>query len=211
MHLLKAAMCTLLLCLALPAATLAADAPRTVLLVGDSLSSAHRIPEESGWVSLLQARLRKATATPPVIVNASRGGKSMADAIEELPGLLAQHHPQAVIFELGGNDAFLGASEEQLRQNLTRLVDMAHAAGARVAVLGFELPPRLAQGDRGTGLRNAYRQVARDRQIVLLPSLMAGVSDRPALLLDDGVHPSAAAQPLVLENAWGTLKPFLLD
>lgn len=212
MHLLKTAMCALLLCLAVPAATLAADPTRTVLLVGDSLSSAHRIPVDSGWVSLLRARLRAASATPPVIINASRAGKSMADATGELPGLLAQHHPQVVILELGGNDAFLGASEERLQSDLTRLVDMAHAAGARVAVLGFELPPRLDQGDRSTRLRNAYRHVARDRKVVvLLPSLMAGISDRPALLLDDGVHPSAAAQPLVLENAWGTLKPLLLD
>lgn len=209
---LKSALLALLLCIVAPATPLlAADTPQTVLLVGDSLSSAHRIPAEAGWVSLLQARLRKASATPPVIVNASRAGKSLADAIGELPALLARHHPEAVIFELGGNDVFLGASEEQLHRDLTRLVDMARAAGARVAVLGFELPPRLDQRGRGARLRNAYRDVARERNLLLLPSLMAGISDQPALLLDDGVHPSAAAQELVLDNAWGTLKPFLLD
>jgi len=212
MSLLRTALSTLLLCVAMSATTaLAATAPQTVLLIGDSLSSAHGIPVEAGWVSLLERRLKATTATPPVIVNASRGGKSMADALVELPGLLARHHPQAVILELGGNDAILGASEVALREDLSRLVDMARASGARVAVLGFEIPPKLDHDHCGARLRGVYRQVSLDKHVVLLSSLMAGVSDKPSLLLDDGVHPTAAAQALVLENAWGTLKPFLLD
>jgi len=212
MKLFKTALSALLLCIAMPAATaLAATPTRTVLLVGDSLSSAHRVPVESGWVSRLERRLQTTTAAPPAIVNASRDGKTMADALAELPDLLARNHPQAVILELGGNDAILGASETQLRQDLSRLIDMAHGAGARVAVLGFEIPPKLDHDQCAARLRGVYRQVAHDKHVVLLPSLMAGVSDKPALLLDDGVHPTAAAQALVLENAWRTLKPFLLD
>jgi acyl-CoA thioesterase-1 len=209
----RTALSALLLCIAVPAATaVAATSPeKTVLLVGDSLSSAHRMPVESGWVSLLERRLQATTATPPTIVNASRAGKSMAEALVELPELLARHRPQAVILELGGNDAFLGASEAKLRDDLSRLIDLARTAGARVAVLGFELPPKLDRDQRGATLRNIYREVAQDKQVVLLPSLMAGISNQPALLLDDGVHPTAAAQPQVLDNAWGILRPFLLD
>jgi acyl-CoA thioesterase-1 len=116
-----------------------------------------------------------------------------------------------VIFELGGNDAFLGASTAQLRHDLTRLIDLARGAGAKVAVLGFELPPKLDHDQCAARLRGVYRQVAHDKHVVLLPSLMAGISNKPALLLDDGVHPTAAAQALVLDNAWSTLKPLLLD
>ncbi|MCX7514802.1 GDSL-type esterase/lipase family protein [Frateuria hangzhouensis] len=212
MNLLKATLAAVFLCIAMPATTVLAAVPaQTVLLVGDSLSSAHRVPVASGWVSLLTRRLQASAATPPTIVNASRGGKTMADAIAELPGLLARHHPQAVILELGGNDAILGATETQLSHDLSRLIDMAHDAGARVAVLGFEIPPKLDHDRCAARLRGVYRQVAHDKGVVLLPSLMAGVSNQPALLLDDGVHPTATAQARLLDNAWSTLKPFLLD
>lgn len=211
MRLIRILLAALLVALLPATMALAAAPPRTVLLLGDSLSSAHRIPVESGWVHRLQDRLTLASATPPVLINASRAGKSMTDALAELPGLLAKHHPDAVILELGGNDAFLGASEMQLHRDLSRLIDLARNAGARVAVLGFEIPPRLDRDHCGARLSAVYRRVAGEKNVVLLPSLMAGVSDHPSLLLDDGVHPTAAAGARVLENAWGTLKPFLLD
>jgi len=210
MTLLKTVASILLLCLAVPAARAAAPAA-PVLLMGDSLSSAHRIPAEAGWVHLLDLRLKATDPSAPALINASRAGKTMAEAIQEMPALLARFHPQAVILALGGNDAFLGASDDQLRGDLNRLIDTAREAGARVAVLGFEIPPKLDQNHCGARLRAVYAQVARDRHVVLLPSLMAGVSDKPALLLDDGVHPSVAAQALVLDNAWDTLRPFVLE
>ncbi len=210
---------TLLLVLAISASGARAATPapasgveaETVLLVGDSLSSAHRIPPAAGWVALLQQRLNAATPDAPLIVNASRGGKTLDDALKEMPALLAQHHPAKVILELGANDAILGASQRDLHDRLTRLIDMAQAAGATVAVLGFEVPPKLDGNHCSAMLRGVYAEVARDEHVVLLPSLMAGISDHPALLLDDGVHPSAAAQARMLDNAWDTLSPLLLD
>ncbi|WP_426700540.1 GDSL-type esterase/lipase family protein [Rhodanobacter sp. Col0626] len=211
MNLFKTVASTLLLCLALPAGAFAMTPARPVLLLGDSLSSAHRIPTESGWVHLLDRRLKATDPSAPALVNASRAGKTLADGIAELPTLLARYHPQAVILELGGNDAYLGASDAQLRQNLDRLIDTARKAGARVAVLGFELPPKLDHDHCGSRLRAVYAQVAQDRHVVFLPSLMAGISDKPALLLDDGVHPAVAAQHQIVDNVWSTLRPFVLD
>lgn len=208
---LKVALSILLLYVAAPVATVLAAVPvKTVLLVGDSLSSAHHVPVESGWVSLLDRKLHATTAKPPAIVDASRGGKTMTDALTELPGLLAAHHPQAVILELGGNDAIVGAGDAQLRQNLSRLIDMARDAGARVAVLGFTIPPKLDRDGCADRLSKVYREVARDKHVALLPSLMAGVSDTPGLLLEDGVHPNLDGQARVLKNAWPMLEPFLL-
>lgn len=192
-------------------ATGKSDLPKTVLLVGDSLSSAHRIPPEAGWVNLLQQRVDRATTTPPSIVNASRGGKTLADALKELPGLIAAHHPQLIILELGANDAILGAARQALEQDMTRLIDLGEASGAKVALLGFEIPARLDKDHRAEMLRGVYARVAQHKHIVLLPSLMAGISDKPALLLDDGVHPTAAAQKRMLDNAWPTLRPLLIN
>lgn len=187
------------------------DIPRTILLVGDSLSSAHRIPPEAGWVNLLQQRVDRATPTPPSIVNASRGGKTLTDALKELPGLIAAHHPQLIILELGANDAILGAARQALEQDMTRLIDLGEASGAKVALLGFEIPAKLDKDHRAEMLRGVYARVAQHKHIVLLPSLMAGTSDKPALLLDDGVHPTAAAQKRMLDNAWPTLRPLLIN
>lgn len=196
---------------ALPATSTVATAPDTVLLVGDSLSSAHRIPAEAGWVTLLQQRLRHASSHAPTVINASRGGKTMAEALKELPALLAAHHPRTVMLELGANDAILGAPAAQLRQDMLQLIAMAKASGARVALLGFEIPPQLDQKGCARMLHDTYADVARQEHVVLLPSLMAGISDHPTLLLDDNVHPTAAAQAMMLANAWPTLKPLLLN
>jgi acyl-CoA thioesterase I len=192
----------------------AANTPQhaeTVLLVGDSLSSAHRIPVEAGWVALLRQRLDHATATPPSIVNASRGGKTLSDALQELPNLIATHHPRLIILELGANDAILGANRQTLEQNMSRLIAMAQSSGAKVALLGFEIPAKLDKDHCAAMLRQVYAQVARQEHVTLLPSLMAGISDKPALLLDDGVHPTAAAQLRMLDNAWPMLRPLLID
>lgn len=193
-----------------PAASIPARSG-TVLLVGDSLSSAHRIPAEAGWVALLRERVDHATTTPPSIVNASRGGKTMADALQELPNLIATHHPRLVILELGANDAILGANRQTLQLDMTKLIDMAQASGAKVALLGFEIPAKLDKDHCADMLRQAYTQVAQEKRVALLPSLMAGISDKPALLLDDGVHPTAVAQVRMLDNAWPMLRPLLID
>lgn len=194
-----------------PAATASPDPSRSVLLVGDSLSSAHRIPAEAGWVNLLQQRVDRATKTPPSIVNASRGGKTMSDALKELPELIAAHRPQLIILELGANDAILGASQQALEQDMVRMIDLAQASGAKVVILGFEIPPGLDKNHCADLLRQVYARVTQEKHVTLLPSLMAGISDKPALLLDDGVHPTAAAQVRMLDNAWPTLRPLLID
>jgi acyl-CoA thioesterase-1 len=186
-----------------------ASASATVLILGDSLSSAHRIPVESGWITLLEKRLVAEVGAAPAFINASRGGKTLTDAIGELPALLDEHHPSLVVIELGANDAFLGAKGPELHEKMTRLVDMAQDSGAVVTVLGYAMPPMMDKDGAAATLRDTYATVAKEQDVSLLPSLLAGISDKPELLLDDGVHPNAKAQPLVLENAWSTLLPLL--
>ena len=193
------------------AADTPADAvPTKVLIVGDSLSSAHRMEPSQGWVSLLQARLAAETNTPPAIVNASRGGKTLTNALEELPGLLTSHHPDVVVLELGGNDAILGAKRDAIERDLTKLIELSRAQGAKVAILGFEVPPAFDKDGAANLLRDAYVTVAKTQDIPLLPSLLGEISATPALLQDDGIHPHAAAHPRLLDHAWPTLRPLLL-
>lgn len=196
---------------ATPALATPAQAPDSVLILGDSLSSAHRMDEAAGWVALLGKRLATETAAPPAIHNASRGGKTLADGLAELPALLVRHHPDVVVIELAGNDAILGVPADQIERDLSALVDLSQASGAKVTILGFALPPMFDKDGSAAMLRGVYEKVARNQDVTLLPSLLAGISDTPALLQDDGVHPNAEAQPKVLDNAWGTLRPLLVD
>lgn len=180
-------------------------------LVGDSLSSAHRIPVESGWVALLEKRIASVDETPAVVVNHSKGGKTLADALMELPVLLDKHQPDVVVLELGGNDAMLGATGVELGKLLGQLVDMAQERGARVALLGFVVPAAFDKEGVNATLRDAYAATAAEQDVPLLASLLDGISDKPDMLLDDGIHPNAEAQARVLENAWPSLAPLVTD
>ena len=116
-----------------------------------------------------------------------------------------------MIIELGGNDAILGAPSGELLGNLSNVIDLAGSNGATVVLLGFVIPPAFDKDGSADTLQAVYAQAAADKQVVLLPSLLAGISDDPTLLQDDNIHPNAAAQPRVLENAWPTLAPLLLN
>ena len=184
-----------------------AAAERPLLVLGDSLSAAHHIAAESGWVALLAQRLK--TATPPhAVLNASISGETSAGGLARLPDLLARHKPDIVIVELGANDGLRGLPLEQISANLDRIVSTCRDAGAKVVLLGIELPINYGPQYR-TGLREMYRDIARKFNVSLVPFLLDGVADDAKLMQDDGLHPLAAGEPRVLENVWPALLPAL--
>jgi len=189
-------------------ATAAQAAPaRTVLVLGDSLSAAHNIPVEAGWVHLLGERLGK-MAPPWRVVNASISGETSLSGRHRLPKLLASERPAVVVIELGANDGLRGLPLDALRDNLAAMITMARKSGARVLLLGIELPVNYGPQYRD-GLRAIYAELARKQQTALLPFLLEGVALDPAQMQDDGLHPLATAEPRVLENVWTELKPLL--
>jgi acyl-CoA thioesterase I len=181
---------------------------RPVLVLGDSLSAEHNLPRGSGWVALLEDRLQSEFDQPPEVVNASISGETSAGALRRLPGLLAEHRPAVVVVELGGNDGLRGLPPSQLQANLDRIVGLSKGAGARVLLLGIDLPPNYgaAYRKRFTGV---YREIADDHGVALLPFLLDGVALSRGMMQADGVHPTAAAQPRLLENIWPRLRPLL--
>ena len=196
----------LLLCLPwLPAA--AAEAPRSLLVLGDSLSAAYGLPAGSGWVDLLQARLARERPGWRV-VNASISGETSHGARRRLPALLAQHRPALVIIELGGNDGLRGLSLAALRDNLLAMTRAAQAEGAKVLLAGMHLPPNLGPAYTQT-FHATFQEVARQTGAALLPFLLADIATREGLMQSDGIHPTAEAQPLILENLWPALHPLL--
>ncbi|NNJ93544.1 MAG: arylesterase [Halobacteria archaeon] len=193
----------LLLCLLLPTAAFA----QIILVVGDSLSAAYGIPVEQGWVSLLQQRLDSG-GYPYRLVNASISGDTTANARARLPQTLAGQSPAVVMLALGGNDGLRGLSLKAMKSNLATMIGSARGAGARVLLIGVQLPPNY--GPRYTeSFQAIYRELAREFDLSLLPSLVDGIGTEQALMQADGIHPNVAAQPLICDRVWEALFPLL--
>lgn len=180
---------------------------RSVLVLGDSLSAAHNIPVESGWVHLLGERLGK-MEPPWRVVNASISGETSLSGRNHLPALLAKQRPAVVVIELGANDGLRGLPLDALRANLAAMIDLAQKRDARVLLLGIELPVNYGPQYRD-GLRAIYADLARSKRTGLVPFLLEGVALDPTLMQDDGLHPLAAGEPRVLDNVWQGLAPLL--
>jgi len=178
-----------------------------ILVLGDSLSSAHRIAPEAGWVHLLEQRLQ--TVSPArKVVNASISGETTSGGLAHLPKLLAESKPALVLVELGANDGLRGLPLAQIDANLRHILDANRASGARSVLLGIELPINYGPQYRD-GLRNLYRDLAREFNAPLVPFLLEGVALNPDLMQDDGLHPKADGEPRVLDNVWKVLEPLL--
>jgi len=193
--------------LLLPLHAFAASPPRTILLLGDSLSAAHNIELDKAWPTLLEKRL--ADMRPPRrLVNASISGETTTSGLTRLPDLLKRHHPYLVILELGANDGLRGLPLSEIRANLAAMVKQSQASGARVLLLGIELPVNYGPQYRN-GLRAIYAGLAKNDHTGLVPFLLQGIALHPSLMQSDGLHPTAAAQPRVLANVWTALAPML--
>lgn len=182
-----------------------AESP-VLLVLGDSLSAAYGMDAEAGWVGLLQARL-DADGRRFQVVNASVSGETTAGGLSRLPGLLASHRPRVLIIALGANDGLRGFPLKTLSTNLTRMIELGRAAGARVLLAGLRLPPNYGAAYT-EGFQAVFREVAVAEQVPLVPLLLAGVEGFE-LMQADGIHPSAAAQPRILDTVWPHLEPLL--
>ena len=195
----------LLLPLAAPAA--AATTTPTVLVLGDSLSAGHGVPLEASWVSLLEQRLQ-ARGYPHAVVNAGISGDTTRGGLSRLPGALERHRPEVVIIALGGNDGLRGLSLQAMRDNLADMIGLARDAGAKPVLVGVRLPPNYgpAYTDR---FRDVFRGLAEALDVPLVPKIMAGVAEDPALMLDDGIHPNERGHARMLDNVWPVVEPLL--
>ena len=184
--------------------------PTTILVLGDSLSAEYGLQRGEGWVALLQTRLNQEKIDAHV-VNASISGDTTSGGRSRLPALLAQHKPRVLVVELGGNDALRGLPLAMTQENLQAIVEAAKLAGAKVLLLGMQMPPNYGQA-YGKQFADMFSSVARNKQAALVPFLLKGVADgQDALKLFqvDRIHPLAAAHPTILNNVWPVLRKLL--
>lgn len=209
------AYCTLL-ALAGPAARAAATAPAApaaapvILVVGDSLSAEYGIARGKGWVALLDKRLAS-EGIQATVVNASISGDTTAGGRSRLAALLKRHAPSIVVLELGGNDALRGTPPDSTRDNLVAMARAARGAGAKVVIVGMQMPPNYGR-KYGEDFAAMFAKVARQEGAALVPFLLAGVADvndAEAMFQPDRIHPLAKAHPRMLDNVWAGLQPLL--
>lgn len=193
----------LLLCLAVLSLTPGAARADTILVMGDSLSAAYGIDPQAGWVNLLKQRL----GDEHEVVNASISGETTSGGSARLPDILGQYHPDIVLLELGGNDGLRGLSPQQMQVNLAKMIERSQEKGAEVLLLGIEVPPNYGPAYT-QAFREVFAQLASEHDVPLLPFLLEGV-DLDGMLQSDGIHPTAEAQPIILENVWSQLEPML--
>ena len=184
-----------------------AQAAGTILVWGDSLSAGYGLEKGQDWPTLLQTRLQ-AEGFRHVVVNSSVSGETSSGGRTRLPDALAEHSPTLVILELGANDGLRGLKPQLLADNLGAMIDAARDAGAHVLLVGMRMPPNYGP-DYTTRFEKAFQDLARANKLRLVPFMMEGFADQRAYFQQDGIHPVADAQPLILDTIWRELKPLL--
>jgi acyl-CoA thioesterase-1 len=189
-----------------PAVPVAAAGP-TLLVLGDSLSAEYGLARGTGWVALLKTQLAHDGADYTV-VNASISGDTTSDGRGRLPALLARLHPALVLLELGANDALRGIPLSVTADNLRFMVDQSQQQHARVLLIGMQIPPNYGT-DYTQKFRQLYPQLAQEKHLALVPFLFEGLMTQPQLFQADQMHPTEAAQGILLGNVYPVLKPML--
>ena len=199
-------MCLLFLILLFPVVGISATKP-IILVLGDSISAGYGIDINQGWVALLQKHLDEKSYNYRV-VNASVSGDTARTGLNRLPAALAQHSPEIVIVELGGNDGLRGLAFSEIENSLTQIINLCKKHHAAVLLVGVRLPPNYGAAYIQQ-FENLYSKISKKYHVALVPRILDKVADYRQLLQEDGIHPTAQGQLQVMCNVWVGLKPLL--
>ncbi|MES2089471.1 MAG: arylesterase [Pseudomonadota bacterium] len=186
-------------------------AQATILVLGDSLSAEYGLQRGSGWVALLTKKL-EAEKIDAQVINASISGETTPGGLNRLPALLATHRPSHIVIELGANDALRGLPLAATQSNLTAMVRASKRAGAKVVLVGMQVPPNYGKRYT-TDFMAVFSKVAQAESTSLVPFLLKDVADRPDArdwFQPDATHPLAKAHPIMMGHVWKALRPLLL-
>lgn len=189
------------------AGLVAKNKAKTILVLGDSISAGFGIPMQQGWVALLSKELQRSEVKAQVI-NASISGDTTQGGVSRLPKLLAQHQPDLVIIELGGNDGLRGIPIKRIKHNLAVLIQLSHEAGSDILLAGMQIPPNYGQKYTHS-FREIFPTLAAQHNTLLVPFILQKVVEKQGLMQADGIHPTADAQSLILQSVFPVLDNWL--
>lgn len=181
---------------------------KTIVVYGDSISAAYGMNTSEGWVSLLTERLNAQRPSEYQVINASVSGETTGGGLIRLPKTLEVHQPDILILELGANDGLRGYPIKKMKSNLNTMVDLAQSAETQVLLVGMVLPPNYGRRYT-TAFEAMFTEIATEYAIPLVPFLLDGATTERALIQRDGIHPTADAQPKLLDDIWPRLLPML--
>jgi acyl-CoA thioesterase I len=181
--------------------------PPALLIFGDSLSAEYGLKRSTGWVSLLQDRL-KSEGFPHRIINASISGETTAGGLSRLAGLVKKHQPAAVVIQLGANDGLRGLPVSQTERNLKRMLEISTANGAKAVIVGIRVPPNYG-AQYTTQFDNLFTKLGQQTNTPVVPFFFEGFAEKTDFFQADGIHPNEKAQPMMLNIVWPALKPVL--
>jgi len=179
----------------------------TILVMGDSLSAAYQMAPHNGWVSLLESKLKK-DFPQATVINSSIVGDTSGGGLRRLPAQLIKHRPDIVLIELGGNDGLRGLPTATIKSNLQKMIELCLSHQAKVVLLGMRLPPNYGAAYTQQFVNN-YQELSKAYSLPLVPFFLENVALKPDLMLEDRIHPSAQAQPILVDNVWPILEPVL--
>ena len=177
-----------------------------ILIYGDSLSAAYGLSQQQGWVTLLQNKIE--SVYPYTVVNASISGETTSGGLSRFSSTLAKVKPSIVVLELGANDGLRGLPIKNMGENLKAMIQQSKKSGAKTLLLGMKIPPNY--GPQYTqSFTDTYVQLSKEFQVPLVPFMLENVAAKSQLIQDDGLHPNALGQPIILENLCPLLEPLL--
>ena len=185
----------------------AAGVAATIMVYGDSLSAGYGLPQEQGWVSLMQKKLHDEKLDYKVI-NLSISGETTLGGKNRITAALEAHRPAIVILALGANDGLRGQNPDTIRSNLEAMLDACRKYKARVLLIGMRLPPNYGAAYTNK-FNNIFKDISKRRKVAWVPFLLEGFAEDSEMFQADGVHPAVQAQPLILETVWKKLRPLL--
>lgn len=181
--------------------------PATILVLGDSLSAAYGISSELGWVNLLSSKITQ-EKKPYQVINSSISGDTTINGLKRLPKLLSKYQPEIIIIELGANDGLRGLSLKTMTKNLELMIKLCKESNTRIVLAGMKIPPNY--GKRYTQTFNqTYFKLSQQYQLPLIPFLLEGVGGKSQLMQKDGLHPTEAAQALIMNTVWEKIESIL--
>ncbi len=178
-----------------------------ILIYGDSLSAAYGIAKQQGWPTLLQNKLI-AKHYQYNVINTSISGETTSGGLSRLTATLAEFKPNIIILELGANDGLRGLPLTEMTNNLNEMITLSKKYKLKVLLVGMKIPPNY--GPKYTAsFSQTYSQLSQQHKISLVPFMLETIAANPNLIQDDGLHPNAIGQPIILENIWSKLQPLL--
>ena len=183
-----------------------ADEP-VVLVFGDSLSAAYGFDRDQAWPVLVEQRMEEA-GLPHRVVNTSRSGETTSGGLRRLPETLERHEPELLVLQLGGNDGLRGQPPERVQENLAHMLEKAQERGAQVLLLGIRIPPNYGR-TYTERFEAIYPDLAERYGVALIPFMLEGIWNQDGMMQDDGIHPTAEAQPKIADKVWETLQEML--